>query len=97
MTHHLIAAIALAVPGIVCATLPAQAAPRAKAQAQAPAKQGPIAVASALNNYRLTDPVKGRILTVIKYAEDVVAPEAVGREDTLGALSVSPEVSVSAV
>ena len=97
MTRHLIAAIALAVPGIVCAALPAQAAPRAKAQAQASAKQGPIAVACTQDSYRLTSPVKGRRLTVIKYAEDVVAPEAVGGEDTLGVLSVSPEVSVSAV
>lgn len=40
MTRHLITAIALAVPGFLCATLPAQAAPRTKAapstKAQAP-------------------------------------------------------------
>ena len=99
MTRHLIAAIALAVPGIVCATLPAQAAPRAKAPAktQAAAKQQPIHIASVSEDYRLMYPQKDRPLTVINYAEDVVPPEAVGSEDTLGVISVSPEVPLRAV
>ena len=101
MTRHLITAIALAVPGFLCATLPAQAAPRTKAapstKAQAPAQRQIISVANVQDDYRLLYPQKDRPLTVINYAEDVVPPEAVGSEDTLGVVSVSPAVPVSAV
>ena len=101
MTRHLITAIALAVPGFLCVTLSAQAAPRTKAapstKAQVPAQRQIISVANVQDGYRLLYPSKGKMLTAINYAEAVVPPEAVGSEDKLGVVTVSPAVPVSAV